>query len=239
MFLHFRWRLGKWLYGVFEWGSGGGLEAGGLEAFQIGRGLVVGAFEAGDEALESEKGILAIGKGIADFGVGAMVAGLAVGFNGGGPELGFGAPESAETPGVVDQLVDELALASVGGLPGLGELVGEGFQFAWIFAGDDLRCGVDAGFESVETDGGFAGSGYGSGRTECVGTVGFYLFQGCHERFLQSECGRRVCGKRRIAGVGIEGKRDKGAKICERFLGGPRIPTRFVDATPSRTVYVA
>jgi hypothetical protein len=66
------------------------------------------------------------------------------------PELGFDAAEAALDPFGRDEGVDERELDGVGGAEVQEELGGEGFEFGGIFAGDDVRPGVDAGFEGVE-----------------------------------------------------------------------------------------
>jgi len=77
--------------------------------------------------------------------------------------LGFGGAEAAESPGVFEEMVDEFAFGSVGRLPAVGELFGEGAELVGVFAGDDDGGGVDAGLEGIEADGFFALVGRGSG----------------------------------------------------------------------------
>jgi len=186
---------GKWLCGLrFRFAAGG------LEAFEVDDGLVLGALDAGDEALEAGKGVGPTVEGGAGFGVRVMDAAGAVVFDGGGPDLSFGAAEAAEAPGVIDELVDQFLLELAGGLPGLDEAVGEGFELFGIFARDDLGSGVDAGFECVETDGGFAGVGRGPRGEERVFAICFYLFECGHEGPFQFECGMWSQGKRAIFG---------------------------------------
>jgi len=61
----------------------------------------------------------------------------AAALNGTGPYLGFGGAEAAESPRVFEEMVDEFAFGSVGRLPAVGELFGEGAELVGVFAGDD------------------------------------------------------------------------------------------------------
>jgi hypothetical protein len=79
------------------------------------------------------------------------------------PELGFDAAEAALGPLGRDEGVDERELDGVGGAEVEHECRGEGFEFGGIFTGDDVRPGVDAGFEGVEGGGGFAFGRGGAG----------------------------------------------------------------------------
>ena len=77
------------------------------------------------------------------------------------PELGFDAAEAALGPLGGDEGVDEGELDGVGGMEVEYECGGEGFEFGGVFAGDDVRPGVNAGFEGVEGGGGFAFGDWG------------------------------------------------------------------------------
>ena len=154
--------FGNWFKrnGLF---SGFGGLASGLEALKVERGLVIGSLDAGDLAIEAGQAFVIAAVGVAEFGAGIVAADGAAAFNGTGPDLGFGGTETAESPGILEQMVDEFAFGSVGRLPAVGELFGEGAELIGVFAGDDDGSGVDAGFEGVEADGGFAVVGRGSG----------------------------------------------------------------------------
>ncbi len=62
------------------------------------------------------------------------------------PELGFDAAEAALDPLGGDEGVDQRELGGADGAVVEVESGGEGFEFGGIFAGDDVRPGVDAGF---------------------------------------------------------------------------------------------
>jgi hypothetical protein len=91
------------------------------------------------------------------------------------PELGFDAAEAALGPLGGDESVDERELVGVGGVEVEEECRGEGFEFGGIFAGDDVRPGVDAGFEGVEGRSGFAFGRGGAGGFLGVAAVGVDL----------------------------------------------------------------
>ena len=96
------------------------------------------------------------------------------------PELGFDAAEAALGPLGGDEGVDEGELDGVGGMEVEYECGGEGFEFGGVFAGDDVRPGVNAGFEGVEGGGGFAFGGFGAGGFLGVAAVGVNLGFGRH-----------------------------------------------------------
>jgi hypothetical protein len=115
------------------------------------------------------------------------------------PELGFDAAEAAEGPLGVDEDVDEAALLGGVGEEAVVVVGGEGFEVGGIFAGDDLRGGVDAGFDGVEAGGGFAGGGAGSGGFLRVTAARFDLELGAH-RASCPEGSRRDGGTREREG---------------------------------------
>ncbi|HWC95217.1 MAG TPA: hypothetical protein VG456_00670 [Candidatus Sulfopaludibacter sp.] len=139
-------------------GFRGGFLASGLEEVQVFDDLVLAALDGIDHAMEAGQG----------WGVGGESFGV-------GPESGFDGSEAAESPGVVGELVEEFAFLGVGRFPGVGEFGGEGFEFSDVFAGNDHGFGVDARFEGVESDGGFALVGGRSGGLLSVASIGFYL----------------------------------------------------------------
>jgi hypothetical protein len=87
------------------------------------------------------------------------------------PELGFEAGEALEEPIGADQRIDEKALEPGGGSPLLVIAGGHGFEFAGIFAGDDLGFGVDARFEGIETGNGLALQRARAGRELRIATI--------------------------------------------------------------------
>ncbi len=87
------------------------------------------------------------------------------------PELGFDATETALDPFCGDERVDERELDGIGRLVVEEELFGEGFELGWIFAGDDVGPGVDAGFEGVQCGSSFAFGCYWAGRFLSVESI--------------------------------------------------------------------
>jgi hypothetical protein len=58
------------------------------------------------------------------------------------PNPGFGKAEAVESPGVVNEAIDEGRLDEVGGVPGVAEGSGEGFELFGALAGDDHLGGM-------------------------------------------------------------------------------------------------
>ncbi len=146
------------------------------EAAQVVKSTVEGALGGIDAALEEMERMIRAGGDVAERGV--LIESVE-GFRGVGelvgPELGFGAAEAAELPIGANEVVDEGAFGGSGGLPLEVIVAGEGFQFAGILAGDDLRFGLYAGFESVKARDGFS---FGRARARGllrVSTVSFDL----------------------------------------------------------------
>ena len=212
LFRHFYF----WLFGRAKWfrGKGLGFAAVGLDAFQLVGGVAEVALDAGDLALHAAEGLVAAGVGVADFGVVAVAVAFAPVVDGADPHLVFGGADAAEAPGVVDDVVDEFALAGVSGLPAGGEFFDEDAEFFGVFAGDHEGFGIDTGFEGIKADGGFAFGGSGSGGLLGVSTVCFYLFNGGH-RLSRFYLSRRVSGKKGKREIGIENKGNKDLKICD------------------------
>jgi hypothetical protein len=127
---------------------------GGLEILKGFEGAEVHAVGGIDTALNAGEGIESVLIGVAEggvvldggvdeIGVGEILVealDLVI------PELGFDAAEAALDPLGRDEGVDERKLDGVGGAKVEHECGGEGFEFGGIFAGDDVRPGVDAGF---------------------------------------------------------------------------------------------
>ena len=164
-------------------GGRGGLEV--LEGFE---GAEVHAVGGIDAALNAGEGIERVAEGVAEGGVvldggvdevgvgEVLVEALDLVI----PELGFDAAEAALGPLGGDEGVDEGELDGVGGVEVEKECGGEGFEFGGIFAGDDVRPGVDAGFEGVEGGSGFALGRGGAGGFLGVAAIGVDLGFGRH-----------------------------------------------------------
>ena len=56
----------------------------------------------------------------------------------------------------------------------------EGFESGGVFAADEVRLGVDAGFQGVHGGDGLALGGAGAGGFSGVEAVGLGLFESCH-----------------------------------------------------------
>jgi len=135
-----------------------GLRCGGLEFLEGLEGTkvhAVGGIDATVNAAEGVEGVLegvaeggvVLDGGVDEIGVGEILVealDLVI------PKLGFDAAEAALDPLGGDEGVDERELVWVGGAEVEHECGGEGFEFGGIFAGDDVRPGVDTGFEGVE-----------------------------------------------------------------------------------------
>ena len=129
-------------------GSRGGLEV--VQGFEGTEEHAVGGIDA---ALNAGKGIERVLESVADRGIvlDGGVEEIGVGeifveaFDLVIPELGFDAAEAALDPFGGDEGVDERELRGIGGLIVEMECGGEGFELGGIFAGNDVRPGVDAG----------------------------------------------------------------------------------------------
>jgi len=76
------------------------------------------------------------------------------------PELGFDAAEAPLDQLFGDEGINERELDGIGRLVVQQELFGKRFELGGIFAGDDVRPSVDAGFEGVQRGSGFDLWGY-------------------------------------------------------------------------------
>jgi hypothetical protein len=149
----------------------------GLEAAEFLEGVTVIAMGGIDAALEAAE-IVAIGSvGLRDsdflFGHEAVDRAMF-------PELGFADTEAAEEPLGVDEGVDEHALFGSGGTEAVVIFSFESLEVDGFFAADDLRFGVDAGFEGIHGGAGLALRGAGAGGFLCVEAVGLDLLLGWH-----------------------------------------------------------
>jgi hypothetical protein len=98
------------------------------------------------------------------------------------PEVSFDGAEAAYLPLVVDEGIDEVALARADGVKLgviLGGEAGEGFG---VFAADDVGFGMKAGLEGVKAGDGFAGLGARAGRMLRIQAIRADLSFGCHKR---------------------------------------------------------
>jgi len=122
-----------------------------LQDFEGAEEQAVGGIDAAVEAGEGVEGVLigvaergaVLDLGVEKFGLGEIFVeaiDLVV------PELGLDAAEAALNPFGGDEGVDERELDRIGGAVVIVELRREGFEIGGIFAGDDVRPGVDAGF---------------------------------------------------------------------------------------------
>lgn len=137
-----------WLCGLGLVGLGlGGFGSGSLETVEVCGGLMVGALDAGDEALEAEQDLRIVVEGVGELEVRGEIFGALEDGEEALPDFGFGFEEASEAPAVGNHLIDQDLLAGVGWMAGFGEIRGEGLEFFRVFAGDDLLDGMDAGLQ--------------------------------------------------------------------------------------------
>lgn len=127
-------------------------------------GFVVGALEGFDAAVQAGEGLQVALVGCAETG------------NFGGerllPEAGFDGLQSAELPLGTGEGIDEKALERRSGRK-LAMVAGnEFFELDGVFTRDDLRFGLNAGLQGIETGCGLALNGARSGGTKRVLPVG-------------------------------------------------------------------
>ncbi len=90
-------------------------------------------------------------------------------------------------------------------MPALLVFGGEGLEFGGVFAADDLRFGVKAGFNGVEAGDGLALDGAWAGGVLRVEAIGLDLLNGGHKRKGQAGPGSGLaCPVHRVAG-GVAG----------------------------------
>ncbi|HMD47962.1 MAG TPA: hypothetical protein VKG79_02645 [Bryobacteraceae bacterium] len=147
---------------AFALGAGGLDFAEGVEGFLelAGEALALDA-EVGDEAM-----------GVDDVEVDAGLFGGRVGCA--AEEAGFEERDAVETPGGVDQFVDEVGFGGGCRLVFVEESAAVGFEGGRVFGGEQRGCGGEAVAESVQRGALFAGFGAGSG-----GVLGVRAVDGC------------------------------------------------------------
>jgi hypothetical protein len=138
---------------------------------------VPGALGRIGAALE-EREVFAAADEVQAFGVGAFEHVLVIGFV--VPDLGVGEGIAAKEPVGVDEGGDEEGLFGSGGLPAEEVSVGEGTEFGGVFAGDDLRSGVEAGLEGIGAGGGLSRGGAWACGALRIAAVGGGLLGGTH-----------------------------------------------------------
>lgn len=152
----------------------------GFQALEFFQGAVVVAAGGIDAALEAGKLLATAGEGVAQEALGFRFPGfqfLHFAF----PEVGFGLAEAAEEPLAIDESIDQEALLRGGGLPTLLVFGGEGIEFGGVLAANDLRFGVNAGFEGVEAGDSLALDGSWAGGVLRVEAIGLNLLCGGHK----------------------------------------------------------
>ena len=145
----------------------------GLEALELVERVAVVALGHVDAALEAGEFIALLGVGLAKGNVEDVERFF--------PELGLDGAEAAEEPLAIDQGIDEHALLGGSGTESSVIFAGEFFESCESFAADELRLGVDAGFECVHGGPRLALDGARSRGFECVEAVGLKLLLGCHK----------------------------------------------------------
>jgi hypothetical protein len=130
-----------------------------LETLKFAEGVAITALGGTHHAVEAGEGAVAFAEGLTEWGV---FAGFVRGRQLVNPDLGFGDGEAAEGPGGSDEDIDLVALLGGERAVALVILVNEGGEVRGIFAGDDERLGVDAGFQGIH---GGAGLAFGGARS--------------------------------------------------------------------------
>ena len=97
-------------------------------------------------------------------------------------DLGFADAEAADEPLVVDEGIDEVALARRGGAEFGVVFGGEGVEIGGVLGADHDGFRMKAGFEGVHGGDGFAGRGAGAGGFERIAAVGGDLSFGWHSQ---------------------------------------------------------
>ena len=150
----------------------------GLQALELAQGALVGALEGVDAALEPVEGGGAAG-------VGSAFGSVLVVLEGRGelvfPNLSVDFGETAEVPVVTDESVDIVALLGGGGVEPLDVFLRERFESRAIFAADEERLRVDAGFQGILGRVELALDGARAGGFLCIETIGLDLFDGRHD----------------------------------------------------------
>ena len=145
----------------------------GLQPLEQPEGVVVMALGHIDAPLKAGEFVTLLGVGLREGDV-EDVGGVL-------PELGLDGAETAEELLTIDEGIDEHALLGGGGTEAAVIFGDELFECRGVFAADELRLGVDAGFECVHGGAGLALDGAGSGGFLRVETIGCELFFGCHK----------------------------------------------------------
>jgi len=150
------------------------------EAVQFLERAVIIALAAVDDALEALKGRGAFGESGAGAGCLEFGAVLEARLGGVVPEVGFDVAQTAQTPFVVDERVDEETLSGIDGTVLIVEFGGEFGEVLGGFVEHDLGFGVDAVLEGVVAGVGLPPRGDGALRFLAVGPAGSLLFRGSH-----------------------------------------------------------
>lgn len=141
-------------------------------------GAVIGALDSFEAPVESGEG-----RQVREIGVGEVGS---VGRQALLPEPGFDGVETAELPVGGYESIDEEAFERRGG-PELAVIRGgQLVELLGIFAGNDLRVGLDPGFQSIEFGDGLALSGAGSGGAKRIEPVRCNLSCGSHNFQFQA-----------------------------------------------------
>jgi hypothetical protein len=165
-----KWLWFLWLRGLLGLGRGFGLglrlvrnallrvdvRVERLETLEFAEGVAIGALGGTHHAVEAGEGTVAFAESLAERGA---FAGFVCGRQLVNPDLGFGDGEAAEGSGGSDEDIDLVALLGGEGAVALVILVDEGGEVRGIFAGDDERFGVDAGFQGIHGGAGLAFNG--------------------------------------------------------------------------------
>jgi hypothetical protein len=164
-----------------------------LEALEFAQGVAVILLGVIDAPLKTGEVIGMDLKRLADT---TAVHGEAPGLDAALPELGLADAETAEEPFGVDEGVYQHALFGGGGVEAVVIFELKGSETAGGFAADDLRCGIDTGFQGIHGGAGLALGGARSRGFARVEAIGLDLFLGCHVRELSLTSSGELPGRR-------------------------------------------
>jgi hypothetical protein len=145
-----------------------------LKALEFAERFLVRAVGGVDATLEAHEGFVVDLKGVAE---GRVVIQLVGAVHSPIPDLGVGLRQAAELPVIADQAIDIMALLWRSRMEALEVFGSERFQISGIFAVDDNRLRVDAGFQGILGRRGLAVSGARSRAFPSVEAIGLDLFE--------------------------------------------------------------
>jgi hypothetical protein len=136
------------------------LGAGGPQTFELAERTLVGALGGVNSALKTNGSAIAAGEGVAE---GRVLVEVESRIHLVFPKLGVSFGKAAELPITADEGVDVEAFFRGGGTEAFKIFGGEGLQLGAVFAADDVRLSVNAGFQGIHGRHGLARGGAWTG----------------------------------------------------------------------------